>query len=191
MGIGLHLLHSGWAAILGYHAGMCLLLWAGGGWPSASRLARGWTWKEGTASAAFGAAAGPAILLLWPLAADPSNPLQERLAGLGLQGSAWWAFVAYYALVNPPLEEAFWRGWLRSPSRAPAPVDALFAGYHALVLPLFIGWPWVVLAFACLVGAAWLWRRLAQRCGGLAIPAVSHLVADVSVIAAAIVLSSR
>jgi len=31
VGVGLHVLHSGWAAILGYHAGMGVLLAAGGG----------------------------------------------------------------------------------------------------------------------------------------------------------------
>jgi membrane protease YdiL (CAAX protease family) len=191
VGVGLHVLHSGWAAILGYHAGMCVLLAAGGGWPEARRLLRGWTWGSGLACAAFGAAAGPLIHVLWPLAADPANPLAARLAGLGLQGASWWAFVAYYVLVNPFLEEAFWRGWLAPDLRRPAAVDALFAGYHAVVLVLFIDWPWILLALACLVTAAWLWRRLALRTGGLAIPAVSHLVADVSVIAAAIVLSSR
>ncbi len=191
MGIGLHVLHSGWASILAYHAGMCLLMWAGGGWPAAEPLARGWTWKEGAACTAFCASVGPLIFLLWPLAADPAVPLRAVLAGLGLQGASWWGFAAYYVLVNPLLEEAFWRGWLASDARHPSAIDALFSGYHAAVLVLFVDWPWVLFAFACLATAAWLWRRIVMRRGGLAIPVVSHLVADVSVIAAAIVLSSR
>ena len=191
VGIGLHLLHSGWAAILGYHAGMCLFMWAGGGFRGSRRLARGWAWKEGLACTAFCATAGAVILLLWPLVGDPARPLAARLATLGLEGASWWAFAAYYVLVNPFLEEAYWRGWLASDARLPAPSDALFAGYHAVVLVLFVDWPWVAFAFACLLFPAWLWRRLSLRCGGLAIPAVSHLVADVSVIVAAIVICSR
>ncbi|MBW2260987.1 MAG: CPBP family intramembrane metalloprotease [Deltaproteobacteria bacterium] len=187
----MHLLHSGWAAILGYHAGMCLLLWAGGGWPGAVHLARGWAWKEGAACTALCAAAGPVILVLWPLAGAPVGPLGVRLASLGLQGASWWAFAAYYVLVNPFLEELYWRGWLAPASRHPAPVDALFAGYHAVVLVLFVDWPWVLFSFVCLLAPAWLWRRLSRRCGGLAVPAFSHLAADASVIAAAIVISSR
>lgn len=191
MGLGLHVLHSGWAAILGYHAGMCLLLWTCDGWPASGRLLGGWSWKEGAACTAFCTGAGAVILVLWPLAGDPSSPLAGRLADLGLEGASWWLFAAYYVLVNPFLEEIYWRGWLSTDSRLPAPIDGLFAGYHALVLVLFIGWPWVLVAFACLVAAAWLWRRLSKRCGGLAIPVISHLAADISVIAAAIVICSR
>jgi membrane protease YdiL (CAAX protease family) len=108
---------------------------------------------------------------------------------VGLEGGSWWAFVAWYVVANPLLEEIYWRGWLGSGSAAPVPNDVLFAGYHAVVLVLFIGWSWILVCFVTLVLAAWLWRRIAARTGGLAVCVAAHLVADASVIASAVILS--
>ena len=87
--------------------------------------------------------------------------------------------------MNPVLEEWYWRGVLGSPSRMPTPNDAAFAGYHVLVLAVFVPWPWALAVAVVLVGAAWLWRQLVARHGGLVIPVVTHAVADLSVIVTA------
>jgi len=187
VGIGLHVARSAWAAMLGYHACMCLVLWAGGGWPEARRALRGWgAW--GIAVVLLCALAGPLLWLLWPLVG--AGPLVDTLARVGLGGRSFHAFAVYYILANPVLEEIYWRGWLAAPTRSPDATDALFAGYHALVLVLFIGWPWVLLCVACIACASWIWRRIARSTGGLLVPVIAHLAADVGVIAAALVLIS-
>lgn len=87
------------------------------------------------------------------------------LVGLGLEGWGWLAFVAYYSLVTPWLEELFWRGWYPTVVGQGIMADLLFAGYHLLVVALFIGWPWVVLCFAVLTATAFVWRLVARREG--------------------------
>jgi membrane protease YdiL (CAAX protease family) len=186
VGVGLYMLHSGWAAMAGYHVLMVLFLWAGGGWSGIREILRGWSWKEGIPTCVVCGLAGPLLWMLWPVVSK--GPLAERLAAVGLEGASWWGFVVYYALVNPVLEELYWRGWLGSESRWPGREDVLFAGYHGIVLVLFVDWPWALLCFACLLTAAWLWRQLVKRHEGLAIPVISHFIADVGVVVFATVL---
>jgi hypothetical protein len=85
----------------------------------------------------------------------------------------------------PWITEWYWRGVLGSESRLPVASDVAFAGYHAVVLVAFIPGYWAVLTAATLTGAAWLWRQLAARAGGLLVPVATHLLADLSVIVTA------
>ena len=137
------------------------------------------------------ACAGPAFLVLWDIVAQEPGSLRSALSGYGLAGRSWWVFVIYYATVHPVLEECYWRGYLASDSPRPAAIDLTFAGYHALVLPHFIRAPWVVLACGVLFLTAWGWRRLAQKCGGLGIPIVSHAAADLSLVFAVELIARR
>ena len=66
--------------------------------------------------------------------------------------------------------------------------DLAFAGYHILVLAWFIKVPWLVIAFIVLTVAAYIWRYIASKLEGLAVPLLSHIVADVSIIAVTCVL---
>ena len=64
----------------------------------------------------------------------------------------------------------------------PGPVDAFFAGYHAIVLipvikPVFVG-----LAFLALMFVGWAFRNIYRLTGGLAIPLLTHIVADVAIL---------
>ncbi len=188
---GLAGLRSGWAAILGYHAGMAIVLSVGGGWTHAARLRRGFDARALVMLSASCASAGPLLVLLWPLAALPGAGLSGTLAGLGLHGPAWTGFVAYYLAVNPLLEEIYWRSFYAEPTDRLAPSDVLYAGYHGVVVSLFIGPAWTALVLAILVSAGWVWRQAANRTDGLAVPVASHLVADASIIAAAVFLESR
>jgi hypothetical protein len=63
--------------------------------------------------------------------------------------------------------------------------DVAFAGYHVLVLCMFIKLPWALVSFGVLLFAAWSWRQLAARYSGLGVAIASHAVADLSVIAVA------
>ena len=133
------------------------------------------------ALALFGAAGGVLLHLLWPWL-HLEERLLPALSELGVSEAVAPAFLFYFALLIPWTEELLWRDYLAGPSRKPDIGDLVFAGYHPLVLRLFLDWPWVVLATVILVAAGWLWRQLAARFGGLLLPVLSHVIADVSVV---------
>jgi hypothetical protein len=183
VGLGLLWFKSAWLALLGYHLGILLFLGFGRAFGHFRRL--GPLLRPGWAVTAWISAclAGLLLYLGWnglPLPAD----LSASLANLGLTAASWPWFIAYFALVNPWLEEAYWRGWLSGPSGFPSLDDFWFAGYHLLILAPFIPVGWLALVLAVLVTAAWFWRQIARHTGGLFIPSVAHLLADFSILTA-------
>jgi hypothetical protein len=180
--LGLYVVRSAWVAFFLYHAGIVALSFRDEAW---KRLFRGWRAGPALGAAAFGLSGGVLLFLLAPAAGVDAARLGPPLARLGLTGGAWLGFVLYHALVNPWLEEAYWRGALGSADRRPALGDALFAGYHVPVLVLFLDRPWVVPSFLLLFTAAWVWRRMASSSGGLLLPALSHVAADTGIMAVA------
>lgn len=193
--IGLYALRSAWLAILLYHAGILVCLLPALSRNASRELARGWSLTAAAPLLLASAASGPLLVLLWPAIALDSEGLAVTLANFGLLGPAWWAFAGYYVTVHPALEELFWRSPARPRGR---PVwdragiswgDLAFTGYHALVLRFFVSPPWVLAILIILVLTALIWRRLATRYGGLAIPLLAHAIAGVSTLAAAYLLA--
>jgi len=181
--LGLFLLSSAWAALLLYQLSMfgCLLAWS-------PRLRRGTGIRRRAAGLALASAlaGGLPVLLLWvPIGLD--RVVAVRLAALGLSGISLLGCFLSLILVHPVLEELFWRGALGSRSPGPAADDVLFAGYHALVLLFFLPWPWVVASTAAIALTGWLWRRLAAASGGLLLPVISHVAADLGILGAVLV----
>ena len=70
-------------------------------------------------------------------------------------------------------------------------VDVAFAAYHILVLINFLKIPWVIVVFIILVMASWLWRLIAEKYQGLALPLLSHMTAGLGIMTAAYILSIR
>jgi len=195
--LGLHVLASGWAAIGLYHAAMVLVaLWIGGepGWllRLTRRLWAGWNLP----GLALCLGSGAALYFLWPYltqltgTSDATTALGTRLDRLALTGGAWLTFMAYYTLANPILEEAYWRGVLGSDDSRPTLSDVFFGGYHILVLAVLIpgraavAWALATAMGILLMAAGWLWRQIVRRHGGLLIPVITHLAADLSIIVA-------
>ena len=110
-----------------------------------------------------------------------SGGLSSALASFGLHGTSWWLFAAYYVSIQPVLEELFWRDALISRSKRIDIVDIAFAAYHVLVLVHFLKFPWVIIVFVILTLVSWLWRYIAERYNGLAIPIVSHIAAGLGI----------
>ncbi len=133
---------------------------------------------------------GPAIYGAWSTVGLDEPELDVMLSDVGLAGGSWVLFIVYYSVVNPVLEELFWRQHLGSNRVGLVWTDMWFAGYHILVLIEFVKVPWVVAGFAALVGAAWLWRQVMRECDGLLIPVLSHSAADLSLIMAAFILAA-
>jgi hypothetical protein len=186
--VGLYGLHSAWAALLLYHAGI-LLLGSRGPW---RLVTGGWNARVGFAAVLAGGLSGPALYVLWPIIAAGGHDLNGPLAALGLTGGSWVVFIGYYSIIHPVLEEIHWRGWLGPPAASrPAWTDLAFAAYHALVLCRFVEWTWVVATVIILALTGWAWRACARRFGGLAVPAASHAAASLSLMVAAAALRQR
>ncbi len=185
---GIYLLHSAWCSILFYHSGILLILFINGQWNIRRDVFSGWNSFSGIGMSLLLIGNGPLFILLWPFISLQPDILSESLSDLGLSGISLWIFAAWYAAVHPLLEEVFWRKYLISSSRWPTLTDCSFAAYHILVLMLFLRLQWVLVSFLALTLTAWLWRRLAIRYRGLAIPVVSHMAAGLSTLAAILLL---
>lgn len=183
--LGLYVFHNAWIAF-GFYHGLILaamlsnkdrLFWR--------ELFAGWNWLVGGGAILFGLGGGLVLYLLAPFADVDSAMIGPVLTRLGLQGVSWTFFVFYHSLVNPWFEEVFWRGRLGSHSQGIVANDFVFAGYHALVLVLFLDWKWIALALVILTTAGWLWRQIRLRNNGLLLPVISHMSADASIMVVA------
>ena len=179
--IGLFWVHSAWAASLGFHAGLLLMLAIEKPKVPLVSLFRGRHFPTLLGCVALSVSSG-LILFFARSYLELSPNLSADLASIGLTSAAWPAFIAYFALVNPWIEEYFWRGYLNEPSRLPAPVDFAYAGYHLLILYGKTSWPWIVISFLVLAAVAWLWRQVSRKTKGLLIASLSHMAADFSIL---------
>ena len=189
--IGLFWARRAWVALLGFHAGMLAVLWIE---RPAIPVAKLFQKEDNLAVLAAcviaGGGSGVLLYFLWPFLGN-ARSLPTYLASLGLTPAAWPVFLAYFCLVNPWLEEYFWRGYLDSPSKSIAGVDLFFAGYHLLVLYGILSLGWLLLTAVVLTLTAWLWRQTVRASGGLLIASLSHFAADLSVLLVAYSLSTK
>lgn len=181
--IGMYGLHSAWAALGLYHAGMlaAIIVWKRGDGDGKKRGIRlSWT----PLAAIVFALGGIALYILWPYLSPDGHPISARLAHYGVTGRAWTYLAAYFCIANSAIEELFWRWYLGTDSRRIVLNDLLFAGYHVLVLAVLVNPLWVAPVFVACAFAGWLWRMLRAAAGGLLVPILTHLVADVSIVIA-------
>ncbi|MDD5703098.1 MAG: CPBP family glutamic-type intramembrane protease [Dehalococcoidales bacterium] len=180
--LGLLVFHNAWATLLGYHMGMLvILLIVRPGIPIRS-LFRSTGWKVPLVTTAFGAC-GVLVYFLWPvfsISPDINLYLQE----IGLNGSTWPFFLAYFIIVNPFFEEYYWRGYLGNSSKRLILNDLFFSGYHVIVLGGKAAIIWLIFAFLVLACAAWFWRQANRWGGGLWPSTVSHIAGDMTVLLA-------
>jgi len=112
------------------------------------------------------------------------DDLPGQVDTLGLTHSTWPVFITYFILVNPWIEEYFWRGYLGSSTRCLYPSDFLYAGFHGLVLMGKVQTGAVVYSLVILVLAGWFWRQLARADEGLLAPMLGHMAADFTILMA-------
>jgi membrane protease YdiL (CAAX protease family) len=101
---------------------------------------------------------------------------------MGLTLASWPWFIAYFSLINPFVEEYFWRGVLGNDMLNLYIGDVVFAGYHSMILwgrvrPIFI-----LFAVMILVSAGWLWRQISREDGGLLAASLGHMAADFTIL---------
>jgi hypothetical protein len=181
IGVGWLVLHNVWIAILSYHLGMILILLfsPGGGFFKI-------IYKRGNVvilvvSAVLGAAGGLILFLFWPFLGIPQD-IGLDLGKIGLTSIRWPYFIAYFILINPWLEEFYWRGYLGSNTKGITLNDFLFSGYHLIVLAGKINVIWLISVFALLSLVGWAWRQANRWNGNLMPSIISHFAADSSVI---------
>jgi membrane protease YdiL (CAAX protease family) len=178
--IGLLIVHNAWAAMLSYHAAMALILLLSKSRINIKQGYQGKTFWIPVLMALIGVSAGILLYVLWPHLGVPVE-FRQYLRSIGLYGWTWPVFIVYASLVNPLLEEHYWRGYLGSPAKIITVNDVLFAGYHLLVIGGNIGVIWLIAVFLGLTIAAWFWRQINRMNGGLLVSFVSHMTADTAV----------
>lgn len=181
VGLGLYVFNSAWAAVFGYHAGIILLVTLANAWPSIRQFRPSAPAWRTILFSLTGGLAGVLLYFLWPFI-RVSPELTDTLLRWGLTPRSWPLFITYAALVNPWLEEAFWRGWLGSANRHPVLHDAAFAGFHLVVLAPFFPLFWLSVAFLVLALSGWLWRQVNHAEQSMLASTLFHMAADVSIL---------
>lgn len=190
IGIGLLVFHNAWLAILSYHAGMvAVILSAKTRIPLKQAFQGKKAWIP-IITALVGAGGGLLLYVLWPLLSVPDD-ISLYIRSIGLNENTWPVFLAYFVIINPLIEEYYWRGCLASAARGITPNDLLFSGYHLLVLSGNMEAIWLLAVFFVLAAGAWFWRQMNRLNGGLLASAVSHITADIAVMLTIYYLSMR
>lgn len=179
--IGLFWLHSAWITLLGFHTAIIgSLLYAKPNIPL-SFLYKTNDKKWIALSILLSGCSGIALFFLWPWFGIAHN-LPAQLESIGLTSSMWPPFIAYFTLANPMIEEYFWRGYFGSTIQGIYIYDAVYAGYHALILIGKVHFASILFAFAMLTLAAWFWRQVTYKDGGLLAAVLGHMGADLSIL---------
>lgn len=181
--IGVFWFRDAWVAVLGFHFSIIIsLLYAKPNIPVAI-LFKSTNAKWIILSILLCGSSGVSLYFLWHLLGI-GNDISEQTLALGLNPRNWLFFIAYFALVNPFIEEYFWRGYLGDATHNLYISDVIYAGYHALVLIGKAHWISIMFSIAVLTLAGWLLRQIAREDHGLLAPALGHMSADFMILAA-------
>jgi membrane protease YdiL (CAAX protease family) len=181
VGLGLFAFRNAWIALLGFHLAIVLsLLIAKPSLPVAI-LFKGQNIKRIILSVLLCGSSGIALYFLWDKFGIVSD-ISAQTESFGLNSHTWLPFIAYFTLVNPFVEEYFWRGYLGSPTQTLYPGDFLYAGFHALILIGKMQTGSILYGMLALVTAGWFWRQIAREDHGLLAAALGHMAADFTIL---------
>jgi membrane protease YdiL (CAAX protease family) len=180
--IGLYAFKNAWIAIGLYHLGIVFFLVVGNRHSLLKKIYKGWEPIMAATGIVVSVMIFFLIFILWKYMQLENVRLDTALVGFGLHGTSWFFFMIYFSTIQPFLEELYWRGYMEFNHKFFSWTDLTFAGYHILVLCLFIKWFWLIIAFIVLTVAAFGFRHIAYKLKGLAVPMLTHIVADISII---------
>lgn len=182
LAVGLLLLENAWVATFGFHGAILFVLWVHRTrWsPDILRRGGGWAWLPVIALSTL--AVGVLLVRIAGWYPGYDRYLRETLRGLGVSGPAMTALAVYICVVNPVLEEAFWRGLFFEGHRRPAVPDLAYGGIHIIILLPFMHAHQAVIGAVFLVGLGYVWRMLVRWRKGNALSLAWHVVADVTIL---------
>ena len=183
VGIGMFQSHSAWGALLGFHLVIVVSLLLVRPNIPLTVLFKSTNIKWILLSVLLCGSSGLALYFLWAYF-GPANDLTAQVKSLGLTSSTWPGFIAYFALVNPLMEEYFWRGYMGDHTNGFYIYDLVYAGFHALVLIGKVPINSIIFALTVLTFAGWLWRQIAREDRGLLAPVLGHMAADFTILVA-------
>ena len=93
--------------------------------------------------------------------------------------------IPYFGVIHPYIEQVHWAELREKTFLA----HFMFAGYHMLVLYSLLTLPWLILCFVTLAAASYIWQYMTKQAGSLALPVLSHILADLGVVIAAWIIS--
>ena len=179
--VGFFIFNNAWATLVGFHLAILLtLVWLR---PTLriDTLFKTTRLKNVFLSIFVCFAGGFGLYLLWDFLVI-ANDLPEQLARLNLNSSTWMGFIAYFSLVNPFVEEYFWRGVLGYSAKRLYIGDLVYAGYHVMVVWNKVPAYSIMIMLLVLVFAGWFWRQIYRWDGGLLAPVLGHMVADFTIL---------
>jgi hypothetical protein len=179
--LGLYVLRNAWSALLFYH--VQIVIWALCVPREIAALRKGWSASWLMVLGLPCILSAPLLYVLLGEALRTDVQLREWLGRYGLSGAWLVVFACYYGLCHPLFEQFHW-DILRRAARPQALAHVAFAAYHVLVLVLLLKPGWVAVSFVILLATSWVWGRVQARLEGLAVPILSHVIADAAIIGA-------
>jgi Type II CAAX prenyl endopeptidase Rce1-like len=183
VGIGLFFFHNAWTALLSFHLAILVSLLIAKPKIPIKTLFTSKDIKWIFISILLCGSTGVTLYFFWDRFGI-ANDLSEHVTGMGLNQFTWIGFIAYFALVNPLLEEYFWRGYLGSNFTNFTISDFLYAGFHGLILMNTVQTSMIIYSLALLILAGWFWRQIARIDQGLLAPVLGHMAADFTILMA-------
>ena len=178
---GLFIFKNAWLTLIGFHAAILIALAVIRPNIPINILFKSKSPKWILVSVIFCSTSAIGLYFLWGVF-GVAHDLPAQLESIGLNASSWLPFIIYFSLVNPFVEEYFWRGVLGSNTKKLLVIDVVYAGYHALVLWGRVHPVSILFAVAILISAGWLWRQFSRESGGLLAAVLGHMVADFSIL---------
>jgi membrane protease YdiL (CAAX protease family) len=183
VGLGIFQFHSAWGALLGFHFAIIVSLHIAKPNIPIKNLFTSKNIKWILISTLLCGSSGVTLYFLWDRFGFV-NDLSSHAEAMGLNQSTWIPFISYFTVVNPFVEEYFWRGYLGSKTTNFHVSDFLYAGFHGLILMNNVRAGMVIYSLALLILTGWFWRQIARAGGGLLAPVLGHMAADFSILMA-------
>jgi uncharacterized protein len=183
VGIGIFWFHQAWLALLGFHFAIVLSLLVAKPHLPVKILFKSNDFRWVILSVLLCGNSG-IFLYVFCSYFDVVSDLPAQVESFGLTASTWFVFIVYFVLVNPLIEEYFWRGYLGNPTKRLHISDFLYSGFHGLVLMNKMPTGAVIYSLMVLVLAGWFWRQMARADDGLLAPMLSHMAADFTILMA-------
>lgn len=183
VGVGLFIFRTAWSSLLTFHIAILISLLIAKPNIPLRILFTGRNIQWILISILLCGSSGVTLYFFWDKFGI-ANDLAAHVEAMGLSASTWIPFITYFTLVNPLLEEYFWRGYLGSPTTNFYLSDFLYAGFHGLILLNKVQPSMIVYSLALLVLAGWFWRQIARADGGLLAPVLGHMMADLTILLA-------